>query len=181
MKLIIITYNKSTTFNYCYQRYKDWGYKPEIFMGQNALENDISKNHICYINLKNLLKKYINYNENLLISEDDAYLLNPVDIENENKINWLGWWGRRSNAEYCGTTLLYIPKKKIKELYLKMDSRIPIHLDYYFNFYVYPIHKPKKSFTKELEHYSIIFGGIRRNRNTLSLDTCDGCPGLGTT
>jgi hypothetical protein len=170
MLLVITTFDKSLTIDRCLKRYRDLKYKPEVFMGLNAIENNISKNHICYINLKNLLKKYIDYNEDLLISEDDAYLLKWVRIEKKNRreINWLGYWARKANNDIYGCTLYYIPKEKVKELYLKMERRKPIHLDYFFNKYLDKIIS-NESFTKEIEHYSIIYQGVREHKNVVRI------------
>ena len=169
MKLIIITYDESKTYNDCYNRYKEMGYDPEPFMGLNAIKENINKNHICYINFKNCLKKYIDYDEDILISEDDAYLLRKIDVENKDEINWLGWWGRRSNAITLGSTCLLIGKKKIHELLHKMDNHKPVHLDYYFNKYIDTIIVPI-SYTKEIQHHSIIYDGVRSHKNSIKLN-----------
>jgi hypothetical protein len=169
MKLIIITYDESKTYNDCYNRYKEMGYDPEPFMGLNAIKENINKTHICYINFKNCLKKYINYDGDLLISEDDAYLVRKIDIENKDEINWLGWVRGGLNAKVTGgTTLLYISKKKIHEILHKMDNNNPVHLDYYFNKYIDTIIAPI-SYTKEIEHHSIIYGGVRTHKKVIKL------------
>ncbi len=169
MKLIIITYDESTTYNDCYKRYKEMGYDPEPFMGLNAIKENINKNHICYINFKNCLKKYINYDGDLLISEDDAYLVRKIDIENKDEINWLGWWGGGLNTHIIGATLLYISNKKIHELLHKMHNHKPVHLDYYFNKYIQTTVSPI-SYTKEIQHHSIIYGGVRTHKKVIKLN-----------
>ena len=80
MKLYIITYKGSTTIDKCVERYKELGYDPLIFQGKSIVEDNIPSSKVAYINYRTLLNE-IDYDSDILISEDDAYLNEKIVME----------------------------------------------------------------------------------------------------
>ncbi len=71
MRILIQTYHGSKTINRCVERYKELGYDPELIMGKCIIKDNISPNHICYINWMDIFNT-IEYNEDLCINQDDG-------------------------------------------------------------------------------------------------------------
>lgn len=166
MKLYILTYKGSTTIDKCVERYKELGYDPIIYQGKSIVEDNIPSSKVVYINYRTLLNE-IDYDSDILISEDDVYLNEKIVMENPNKINWLGYWALR-NKGVVGSMLLYFPKDTLVDLSHSLNSSRPVHLDMFLYGSLVFITRPK-TITKEIEHYSLIAKKTRKHKNVIKI------------
>tara|TARA_R110002126_G_scaffold30583_1_gene99713 strand:+ start:187 stop:690 length:504 start_codon:yes stop_codon:yes gene_type:complete len=167
MKLYIITFEGSTTIDKCVERYKELGYDPIIYQGKSIVKDNIPSSKVAYINYRTLLNE-IDYNSDILISEDDAYLNEKIVIENTKEINWLGYWAVRKTLGVMGGMLLYFPKNKIENISHLLNTSKPVHLDMFLDRFLDFILRPK-TITKEIEHYSLIVKKIRKHKNVIKI------------
>ena len=124
MKIYIITYDGSTTIKKCLARYKELGYDPIIFMGKSIIKDKIKSNIICYKNYTNLLNS-LDKTEDIIISEDDVWLNEKIDIttlENSGEINWIGYWNK-TEKQILGSMLIYFPQKILQHLLNSIDKK----------------------------------------------------------
>ena len=82
MKIYIITHKYSTTLKKCLARYKELGYNPIIYNGLNITEDKIEKSQVCYLNYLKLLENDDCADDDIIISEDDVYLNEKIEIKN---------------------------------------------------------------------------------------------------
>ena len=140
MKIYIITYDGSTTIKKCVARYKELGYDPIIFMGKSIIKDKIKSNIICYKNYTNLLNS-LDKTEDIIISEDDVWLNEKIDIINKHEINWIGYWNKT--------------EKQLQHVARQFNAKQPQHLDSFINNYLDFIIRPTP-ITQEIQHHSII-------------------------
>tara|TARA_R110000850_G_C9641207_1_gene433307 strand:- start:52 stop:549 length:498 start_codon:yes stop_codon:yes gene_type:complete len=164
MKIYLITHKESTTITQSLNRYKELGYEPIIHNGLNINEDLIDKNQVCYLNFLNVLEKD-NGEEDIIISEDDVYLNEKIEILNKDKMNWLGFW-RHNKTELCGSMVIYIPKQLLPHVIRQFKSKTPCHLDYFLKKYMDCIVR-SETICKELQHHSVIDGKTRSHQNIL--------------
>lgn len=153
MRIIIITYDGSTTIDKCIERYQELGYDPEIFEGKSVVKDCIPFNEICFRNYTELLN-LIDFDDDVCISEDDVYLTEKIEIEKKHKINWLGYWNT-TKTRIMGSMLLYFPKDLLGHVSRQFNNKQACHLDYFIRKYFQYELRPTP-ITKELPHNSII-------------------------
>ena len=164
MKLYIITYEGSTTIKKCVARYKALGYDPIIFMGKSIIKDKISYNTICYINYTNLLNS-IDKKDDIIISEDDAWIIKKINIINKDEINWLGYW-KKTTKQTLGSMLIYYPQSKLQHVSRQFNAKQPQHLDSFINKYLDFIIRPTP-ITREIQHNSIILEQYSKGTKTI--------------
>ena len=164
MRIIIMTYDGSTTIDRCIERYQELGYDPEIFVGKSIVKDCIPFNEICFRNYTDLLNS-IDFDDDICISEDDVYLTEKIEIEKKDEINWLGYWNTTKNF-IMGTMLLYFPKELLAHVYRQFNNKQACHLDYFIHkYFQYELrHKP---ITKELPHNSIILEQYTKGKKSI--------------
>lgn len=167
MKLYILTYKGSTTIDKCVERYKELGYDPIIYQGKSIVEDNIPSSKVVYINYRTLLNE-IDYDSDILISEDDVYLNEKIVMENPNKINWLGYCAVKKTLGVVGAMLLYFPKDTLEDLSHSLNSSRPVHVDMFLDRSLVFITRPK-TITKEIEHYSLIAKKTRKHKNVIKI------------
>ena len=159
MNIVIATFESSPTFKTCHDRYKELGYDPIIHNGLK-IKNSIRKNQVCYLNFLEILKKYDD--KDLIISEDDVWLNDKINIDNKEELNWLGWW-RNSETQICGSMVIYIPKRLIPHVRRQFQAKNPGHLDYFLNGY-FEFIVSEKPICMELQHKSATLEKIRKHK-----------------
>ena len=165
MKIYIITHKYSTTLKKCLARYKELGYNPIIYNGLNITEDKIEKSKVCYLNYLKLLENDDCADDDIIISEDDVYLNEKIEIKNRDELNWLGWW-RYNNNELLGSMVIYIPQKLIPHVRRQFKAKDPCHLDYFLRSYLDFIVRPE-TICKEISHKSLIVDKVRKHRHIL--------------
>tara|TARA_R100000654_G_scaffold12996_2_gene28280 strand:- start:14445 stop:14963 length:519 start_codon:yes stop_codon:yes gene_type:complete len=164
MRLIIQTYLGSKTIDTCVKRYKELGYEPEIFIGKSIIEDNIPSNKICFINMKDIFNS-IDFDDDICMSQDDVYLNEKIQIENKDKINWLGYWNITKDF-IMGAMLIYYPKNLLQHVRNTFNNKKPFRLDRlihnYFDFILR--HEP---ITKEIPHCSLIYQEYTKGKKTI--------------
>ena len=164
MRIIIITYEGSTTIDKCVERYKELGYDPEIFVGKSIVKDCIPFNRIMFTNYTNLLSS-INYDDDICISEDDVYLTEKIEIEKKDIINWLGYVNITKHY-IMGAMLLYFPKELLAHVYRQFNNKQACHLDYFIRKY-FQFELRHKPIIKELPHNSIILEQYTKGKKSI--------------
>jgi len=164
MKLYIITYKGSTTIKRCRDRYIELGYNPIIFMGKSIIDDNIPYNTVMYRNYTDLLNS-LDKTEDILISEDDVYLNEKIEIKNSNKINWLGYWSH-TEKQTLGCMLLYYPSNTLPHVARQFNGKMPQHADCFIYKYLDFVVRPTP-ITHEIPHNSIILEQYSKGKDTV--------------
>lgn len=164
MKLFIITHEGSTTIKRCRDRYIELGYNPIIFMGKSIVKDCISYNTVMYRNYTDLLNS-LDKKEDILISEDDVYLNEKIEIDDSSEINWLGYWNHTEN-QTLGSMLLYFPSNILQHVARQFNAKQPQHIDRFMNKYLDFIVRPTP-ITQEIPHHSVILEQYSKGKETV--------------
>ena len=153
MKIYIMTYPGSTTINKCVDRYKELGYDPIVFMGKCVKNDNVPSNTVMFVNMINLLDS-IHLTEDIIVSEDDVYLNEKIEVKNKDIINWLGYWNVTKHF-IMGAMLLYYPVDCLPHVKRQFKSKLPQHLDGFIHKY-FQYELRDKPICLEIPHKSII-------------------------
>lgn len=177
IKIYVVSYKKDNNiwnepYNKCIEQYKNLGYIVDTIEGYNFKNyKNIKKTQLCYKNFldKFLIEciKHIDDYKGFIYSEDDAYLKEKITIDDEDKINWLGYAKIDCNDKMYGASIIYIPSNKVKLLYYKMKYHKPCHLDYFLDLYVKDKIIKKNTICLEIPHISFMTNKMRRHKNVL--------------
>ena len=177
MITIVSTYHPDGTdsppshVSHCLERLTVMGYYYKVEISGHNAERRV--NRIAYLNFLDILRKYKEANEDLLIIEDDVLMtIRAEELENLAKWNnydgiirvaWEKKHRHRGHVLVIGAFATFIPKDYIPYLIEQMERSLPQHVDCYFsrNDKINQM-TLEKSLGLQIQHYSRIIGKIRK-------------------